>query len=92
LQDSCKAEGLESKITVSFFLDIAGTSKLGTINTGILHYEIGKECSGHGRYEERIEKFGGKDKMKKSLGRSIYNRNDNIKMYLREKGWGGVWT
>jgi hypothetical protein len=42
------------------------------------------------REEECIHGFGGKARRKRPLGRPRNNWEDNIKMNLRETGWGGM--
>jgi hypothetical protein len=51
------------------------------------------ECSIHEREEESIQCSGGKGRRKEPLGRPKCRWEDNIKIRLREIGWGGMdWT
>jgi hypothetical protein len=44
----------------------------------------------HGRKEEFIRGFGRRTRRKETLGRLRRRWEDNIKMDLREIGWGGM--
>jgi hypothetical protein len=50
--------------------------------------EVGGACSTHGREEERVQGFGGKEG-KRPLERPRLKWEDGIKVDLREIGWGG---
>jgi hypothetical protein len=51
---------------------------------------VSRACSTHGTEEECMHNFGGKPRGKDTLGRSGRRREDNIKVDLRQIGWGGV--
>jgi hypothetical protein len=44
----------------------------------------------HGGEEECIEDFDGKAEEKRPIGRPQCRWDDNIKMVLRERGWGAL--
>jgi hypothetical protein len=52
--------------------------------------EMGGACSTNGREEECIRILVGKLERKRLLGRPRHRWEDNIRMDLREMGWGGV--
>jgi hypothetical protein len=49
---------------------------------------VGGTCGRHGRGEKRVKIFGGKARGKRPLGRPRRRWEDEIKMDLREIGWG----
>jgi hypothetical protein len=51
---------------------------------------MGRVCSTHGGEEECMQYFVGKASRKESLGRPIGRWEHNVKMDLREVGWGGM--
>jgi hypothetical protein len=51
---------------------------------------MGRSCRTHGQEEYCIQDFGGNPEGKRQLGRPTRRWEDNIKMNLREIGWGGV--
>jgi hypothetical protein len=51
---------------------------------------MGKACSTHEGEEECIKSFVGKLEEKRPLGRPKRRSEDNIKMHVREMGWGGM--
>jgi hypothetical protein len=53
--------------------------------------EMGRTCSTHGGMkEECILDFGGKPEGKRALGKHKHTWEDNIKLGLRETGWGDI--
>jgi hypothetical protein len=52
--------------------------------------EIGRVCSINGGEEECTEDLVGKSQGKRSLGRPRRRRVDNVKIDLREIGWGST--
>jgi hypothetical protein len=59
-------------------------------NDQIKEDEMDRVCSTHGGGEECIQGFDGKARRKVTRGRSRSRWEDNIKMGLREIGWGGM--
>jgi hypothetical protein len=51
--------------------------------------EVGRACGTHGRREKRVLGFGGKARRKRPLERPRRRWEDEIKMDLKEIGWGG---
>jgi hypothetical protein len=51
---------------------------------------MGRACSNHGRVEDCTQGFDGKGKRKRSLGRPRHRWKGNIKMDLKNIGWGGM--
>jgi hypothetical protein len=51
---------------------------------------MGKECSKHGEKRNAYRIFVGKPEGKRPLGRPRRRWEDNIKMDLRELGWGSM--
>jgi hypothetical protein len=51
---------------------------------------MGSECSKNGEKGNAHRILVGKPKVKRTLGRSRCRWVDNIKMNLREIGWGGM--
>jgi hypothetical protein len=51
---------------------------------------MGRECSTHGEKRNAYRILVGKPEGKRSLRRPKHKREVNIKMGLREIGWGGV--
>jgi hypothetical protein len=51
---------------------------------------MGMACSTNGREEECIQGIGGKTRRKEPIERPRNRRVVNIKMDLREIGWGGM--
>jgi hypothetical protein len=49
---------------------------------------MGRACNTYGGKEKCIEDIGGKARRKEATGKT--KRVDNIKMDLREIGWGGM--
>jgi hypothetical protein len=52
---------------------------------------VGGACGTHGRGEKRVQDFGGKARRKRPLERPRRRWEDEIKMDIREIGWG-VWS
>jgi hypothetical protein len=52
--------------------------------------EIGEACSTYGSNKKCVEKCGRKPEGKRTLGRHSCRWKDNIRMDLRETGWGCV--
>jgi hypothetical protein len=52
--------------------------------------KIGNALSTHGGQDERIQVLVGKPALKRPLGRPRRRWENNIKMDLREIGWGGM--
>jgi hypothetical protein len=51
---------------------------------------MGSACSTHGSEEECIQDFGGNARRKETTGKTQTWVEDNVKMRLREIGWGVV--
>jgi hypothetical protein len=51
---------------------------------------MGRVCRMHGREGECTQDFWWESQKKKTIGRHRRRRKDNIKIYLREQGWGGM--
>jgi hypothetical protein len=52
--------------------------------------EMGRTCSTHGKKLNACRVVVGQPKGKKPLGRPRRSWEDNIKMDIREIGWGGM--
>jgi hypothetical protein len=52
--------------------------------------EMNEECSMHGIVEKFIQNFVRQPEWKRPLGRPRRRWEDNIRMNLRQTGWGGV--
>jgi hypothetical protein len=64
-------------------------SSVRNYNDEVKEKEIGRECSTHEeKHAYRI--FVGKPEGKRPPGRPRRGWMDNIKMYLRKTGWGGM--
>jgi hypothetical protein len=59
-------------------------------NDQVKENEMGRVCSTNGREEEVCRILVGKPERKRPLGRPKRRLADNIKMDLREIGWGGM--
>jgi hypothetical protein len=51
---------------------------------------MGRVCSTHGEKRDAYRVLVGKPEEKRPLGRPRRTWEDNIKIDLREKGWGGM--
>jgi hypothetical protein len=49
-----------------------------------------RACSTHGEKRNAYRILVGKPERKKLIGRPRIRWEDNIRMYLRERGWGGI--
>jgi hypothetical protein len=54
--------------------------------------EVGRACVTHGRGEKRVQGFVGKICRKIPLESPRRRWEDEIKMDIREIGWGGMWN
>jgi hypothetical protein len=52
--------------------------------------EMDWACSSDGRWERRVQSFGGKPEGKRHMRRSSRRWEDNIKMDIQEVGCGGM--
>jgi hypothetical protein len=52
--------------------------------------EMGRACSTNGEQRNAYRIFVGKPEGKSPLGRPRRRRKDNIRVDLREMGWGGM--
>jgi hypothetical protein len=51
---------------------------------------VGRACGTHGRGEKAAQVLGGKSERKRPLGRARRRWENEIRIDLRESGWGGV--
>jgi hypothetical protein len=61
-----------------------------TKNDQVKEDEMGRECSTHGEKKNAYKILVGKSKGKRPLGRPRCRWVDNIKIDLRDIGWGGM--